>query len=150
MKEKTNFHLNRRKFVKSSALVTGGLVVNALPVDASAYVQGDDVIKVALVGCGGRGTGAASQAMMAKDNVRIVAMADAFRDRLDRCHDTLTKKHGESGQLTVNEEHKFVGFDAYKNAIDLARSGSGKLIFTNDASINIPKEQLYTFLRDLR
>ena len=112
--------LDRRNFLKSSAVVTGGLLVNPLSIEASAYVAGKDHIKVALIGCGGRGTGAASQAMKASEKVRLVAMADAFSDRLEESYNTLSKAHNESGQLNVKKKHKFVGFDAYKKAIDLA------------------------------
>ena len=112
--------LNRRSFIKNSALVTGGLIASSLPISASAYVAGKDDIKVAVIGCGGRGTGAASQAMKADSKVKIVAMAEAFKDRLDDSYDNLMKAHGESGQLMVEDKHKYIGFDAYKKAIDQA------------------------------
>lgn len=83
-----------------------------------------DAIKVALIGCGGRGTGAAMQALLTKQNVKLVAMADAFRDRLDNCYKTLTDENNEDGnvrnKVNVPEEAKFVGFDAYLKAIPLA------------------------------
>ena len=50
----------------------------------------DDAIKVAVIGCGGRGTGATIQAMLSKQNVKLVAMADVFRDRVDKCYKTIT------------------------------------------------------------
>lgn len=111
---------DRRKFIKNSAVLTGGMLATSLPLSASAYVVGKDHIKVALVGCGGRGTGAASQAIKASENVRLVAMADAFADRLEESFNTLTKIHGESEQMAVKKKHKFVGFDAYRKAIDMA------------------------------
>ncbi len=120
MKKNNDNTVNRRKFLKNSAAVTGGLIVNSLPIDASAYVAGKDEIKVALVGCGGRGTGAAYQAMNANEKVRLVAMADAFEDRLLESLANLKKVHEATGRLTVKKEHQFVGFDAYKKAIDLA------------------------------
>ncbi len=94
----------------------------AMPLDiaASAHVLGDDAIKIALVGCGGRGTGAAIQAMSTKENVKLVAMADAFRDRLDDCYKILSTKFAGSDKLLLKEEDKHVGFDAYKAAIDKA------------------------------
>lgn len=111
----------RRQFMKNTALISSGVILNSLPVDASAYVKGNDHINVALVGCGGRGTGAALQALKAKPNVRIVAMADAFQDRLDKCYKYINEEHeGAKGQITVKEKNKFVGFDAYKKAIDKA------------------------------
>ena len=93
MTEKSNpNNESRRKFVRNSALVVGGgVLASALPVGASAYVKGDDTIKVAVIGCGGRGTGAAGQALSAEGNIQLVAMADAFRDRLDTSFENLTK-----------------------------------------------------------
>ncbi|MGB3587694.1 MAG: Gfo/Idh/MocA family oxidoreductase [Tunicatimonas sp.] len=117
-----NLTMNRRKFVRNSAVAAagGGLLISQLPVEASAYVRGNETIKVAVIGCGGRGTGAASQAMSVDQDVKLVAMCDAFRDRLDKCYDNLTQKHGDSGRIDIPEEHKFVGFEGYKDAIALA------------------------------
>jgi len=119
MKKIKKLSQDRRTFIKSSALVAGGLMVNALPIDASAYVAGNDNIKVALIGCGGRGTGAANQAMKASSKVKLVAMADAFSDRLEESYNTLMKIQEKSGKMAV-KKNKFVGFDAYQRAIDLA------------------------------
>lgn len=113
-----NSHLSRRTFVKNSALTAGGgILLGSLPIGSSAYAAGSDTIKVSLIGCGGRGTGAANQALVADEGVKIVALADAFRDRIDDCYDTLQNRWGDSGRLDVPEERKFVGFDAYKKAI---------------------------------
>ncbi len=121
MDKRSNLTLiNRRGFVKSSSALAGGVLLSQLPVGASAYVAGKETLKVALIGCGGRGTGAASQALSTNEDVKLVAMADAFRDRLDESYDNLTKKHGKSSRIDVPEENKFVGFDGYKNAIALA------------------------------
>ena len=111
----------RRDFVKhSAAAAAGGMFLSQLPVQASAYVGGKETLRVALVGCGGRGTGAAVQALSVKEDVKLVAMCDAFRDRLDDSYENIMKKHGESGRVDVPDEHKFVGFDGYKQAIALA------------------------------
>jgi myo-inositol 2-dehydrogenase/D-chiro-inositol 1-dehydrogenase len=69
--------LNRRSFIKNSALFAGGSAIIANPLMSSAFYAGADEIKVALIGCGGRGSGAAFQALSVKENVRLVAMADA-------------------------------------------------------------------------
>ena len=111
---------SRRSFVKNTALVSGGLVVSQLPVARAAHVVGDDSIKVAVVGCGGRGTGAAVQALSTKENVTLVAMADAFQNRLDKSFRLINEKLDNSDKIKVPKEHQFVGFDAYKQAIDLA------------------------------
>lgn len=119
----------RREFVKNTSLLAGGLIAAPLFSNANYFSGSDDVIKVALVGCGGRGTGAAMQALLTKQNVKLVAMADAFRDRLDSCYKTLTsddisESSGKEGnirdRIAVPEENKFVGFDAYQKAIPLA------------------------------
>lgn len=115
---------SRRDFVKQSSLLAGGLV--ALPYFSQAGFNSsvDDAIKVAVIGCGGRGTGAAMQALLTKQNVKLVAMADAFRDRLDSCFKYLSDANNEDGnvsaRVSVPEENKFVGFDGYKKAIALA------------------------------
>jgi predicted dehydrogenase len=107
---------SRRDFLKSStALAVGGALASTLSITRSAHAAGDDTIKVALIGCGGRGTGAADQALSTKGNVKVVALADAFRDRLEQAYNGL-KKHGD--KLDVSEDRKFVGFDAYQKALD--------------------------------
>ncbi|MDN5200421.1 Gfo/Idh/MocA family oxidoreductase [Fulvivirgaceae bacterium BMA10] len=111
---------SRRDFCKSSALLAGGFMMTQLPVQASAFVEGSDKLKLALIGCGGRGTGAANQALNADENVQLVAMADAFRDRLDGSLSNLESKFGKSKKIKVKESGKFVGFDGYKQAIDMA------------------------------
>ena len=111
---------SRRAFVKNTALVSGGLMVSQLPVTQAAHVLGDDTIKVALVGCGGRGTGAAVQALSTEGKVKLVAMADAFQNRLDKSFKHITEKFGNSKKLKVSKDQQFIGFDAYKQAIDLA------------------------------
>jgi len=120
---------SRRDFVRQSSLLAGGLVASPLLSKANFFSGADDVIKVALIGCGGRGTGAAMQALLTKQNVKLVAMADAFRDRLDNCYkelnsDDLSDWSGVKGnvknKIDVPEERKFTGFDAYQKAIPLA------------------------------
>lgn len=122
-------HQSRRNFVKNTSLLAGGMLVMPTLSRANFFSGADDVIKVALVGCGGRGTGAAMQALLSKQNVRLVAMADAFRDRLDSAYKTLNAEDisdmtGDKGNLRsridVPEERKFTGFDGYLKAIPLA------------------------------
>jgi predicted dehydrogenase len=121
-----NSNFSRRDFVKASAVVAGSLSVTSLPFQSAANSSVDDTIKVALIGCGGRGTGAAYQALSVKENVKLVAMADAFRDRIDYAYKNLTtekensKKQSVKSRVDVPEERKFVGFDGYKQAIALA------------------------------
>lgn len=114
---------SRREFVKKTSLIAGSLA--AIPFASKAdffHTSVDDSIKVALVGCGGRGTGAAMQALLTKQNVKLVAMADAFRDRVDECYTALMNDEDANvkDKVAVPEENKFVGFDGYKKAIALA------------------------------
>ena len=121
---------SRREFVKNTSLIAGGLIAAPAISQATNYFSGaDDTIKVALIGCGGRGTGAAMEALLTKQNVKLVAMADAFRDRLDNCYkrlnaDDISESSGQKGnikaKIDVPEERKFVGFDGYLKAIPLA------------------------------
>lgn len=119
---------SRREFVKQSGLLAGGLMAAPFLTRANFFSGADDVIKVALIGCGGRGTGAIMQALLSKQNVKLVAMADAFRDRIDGCYKTITAEDlsdwGVTGNLRskvdVPEERKFTGFEAYLKAIPLA------------------------------
>jgi myo-inositol 2-dehydrogenase / D-chiro-inositol 1-dehydrogenase len=106
----------RRDFLKASAMIAGGTMLSSIPLMGHSSVN--DTIKIALIGCGGRGTGAASQALSTKFNIQLVAMADAFRDQLDNSYKDLTEKFKE--KINVPEDHKFVGFDAYAKAIALA------------------------------
>src|SRR5690606_32000028 len=107
----------RREFLKTSALLAGGALVGNLPF-VGAHAGVDDSIKVAVVGCGGRGTGAAFNALGTGANIKIVALADVFRDRLDEAYSKLAERH--AAKINVPEERKFIGFDAYKQAIPLA------------------------------
>ena len=120
---------SRRDFVKQSSLLAGGIIAAPLLSRANYFSGADDSIKIALIGCGGRGTGAATQALSTAQNVKLVAMCDAFRDNLDHCYNALTaddmseatgKPGNLKGRIDVPEERKFTGFDGYKKAIALA------------------------------
>ena len=112
--------VNRRNFVKGSATVAGGVMLGGLPLESHAHSAANDKIKIALVGCGGRGTGAAIQALTVKEDVELVSMADAFKDRLDSSYENIVTEMGDKKRVNVKNKNKFVGFDAYKGAIDLA------------------------------
>lgn len=109
--------VNRRSFLRASAAVAGTLVA----LDPARFAHGagaDDTLKVALVGCGGRGSGAADQALKTGGSTRLVAMADAFQNRLDGSHEILKKNHPE--KVDVKDDMKFLGFEGYKQAIAAA------------------------------
>lgn len=111
---------SRRDFVKTTALFTAGMMLPGMKMSAMANVLNDKTLKIAVVGCGGRGTGAAVQALKADENVVIVAMADAFEDRLNGSLQNLQKEFEGTKKVNVTEKHRYVGFDAYKKAIDQA------------------------------
>lgn len=121
-KNTTDNAKSRRDFVKKSALLTGAMVLPSMQMNAMVNMSNGKKLKIALVGCGGRGTGAASQALRADDNVELVAMADAFEDRLQGCLTHLNKAFKEEAKkkIKVKDKHQFVGFDAAKKAMDLA------------------------------
>ncbi|MDQ0964755.1 myo-inositol 2-dehydrogenase/D-chiro-inositol 1-dehydrogenase [Flavobacterium sp. W4I14] len=108
---------DRRDFLKATAMLAGGAMLSSIPL-AGAYASGSDTIKIALIGCGDRGTGAAFQALSTKFNIKLVAMADAFQDRLDSSYQSLSGKF--AAKMDVPKERQFVGFDAYLKAIPLA------------------------------
>jgi myo-inositol 2-dehydrogenase/D-chiro-inositol 1-dehydrogenase len=108
--------ITRRGFLSTSGAAIG-VVAGTLAADRLAFAQASDTLKVALVGCGGRGSGAANQALNVP-GTRLVAMADAFKDRLDGALNSLKKEQG--AKVDVPESNQFVGFDGYKQAIALA------------------------------
>jgi myo-inositol 2-dehydrogenase / D-chiro-inositol 1-dehydrogenase len=108
----------RRDFLKNSATLIGGtLLGSALPFNAGAWTLNNEPIKIALIGCGSRGAGAAVNALSTKSNVVLVAMADVFKDKLDETYDNLVKIETIKDAIKVPEKNKFVGFDAYEKAI---------------------------------
>ena len=112
---------SRRDFVKNTALFTGAsMLLPNMQMNAMVNVFNDKKLKIALVGCGGRGTGAAVQALSADENIELVAMADAFEDRLKSSLMNIGKAMGETKKINVKDEHQFVGFDGAQKAMDLA------------------------------
>src|SRR5262249_48205649 len=80
-------------------------------------VSPGDTLRIALIGCGGRGTGAAAQALAADPNLKLVALGDAFNDRLQTSLESLKKLQEIASKIDVPEERCFVGFDAYKQVL---------------------------------
>ena len=106
----------RRSFLKSSSLIAGGLVLPKLTFKSKKTNQ--KKLKIAVVGCGGRGTGAAVQALRADNNVELIALADAFKDRLELSLNAIKDEFAGEKEINIKEKNKFVGFDAYEKAID--------------------------------
>lgn len=118
---------SRRTFLKTSALAAGAVATGSLTALGHAHASVDDAIRIGLVGCGGRGTGAALQALKAHPTVRLVAMADVFVDRLQGSLDNLT--HDDTlesegldasfrSKIDVPQERQFVGWDGYLQLLD--------------------------------
>ncbi len=112
--------MNRRSFFKTTAAVSLGAL--ASQISSKAFAAGDDKIRVGLIGCGGRGTGAARDCIEASDSVELVAMADLFKDRLDWSFKELKegsadKKNAPLKNFNVPAEQCFVGFDAYQKLL---------------------------------
>ena len=104
--------LNRRNFVKGATILGAASSVNAFEINKN--VGNDKPLKIALIGCGGRGTGAAMQALKVRKGVQLVAVADAFQDKAE----AVFKRLSRHPQSKVTKENVFHGFDAYKKAID--------------------------------
>lgn len=83
-----------------------------------AHPGADETLRVGLIGCGGRGTGAAANALRADPNVKLVAMGDAFSDMLENSLNSLKSQGDLAGKIDVPEDRRFTGFDAYKKVID--------------------------------
>jgi myo-inositol 2-dehydrogenase/D-chiro-inositol 1-dehydrogenase len=117
MKKNIPGHTDRRSFLKSTgaALIGSTLALN-LPFPEQAFGARKNTLKVGLIGCGGRGTGAAVQALTADPDVVLTAMGDVFGDRLEEAYKSLVEVFPK--KVKVNKATKFVGFDAYKRVIE--------------------------------
>jgi predicted dehydrogenase len=104
----------RRDFLKTSAVAATALGLAAVPF---VHADGNNTLKVGLIGCGGRGTGAAMQALRADRDVKLWAMGDTFRDRLTGSLATLRRNANLAPRIDVPAARQFVGFDAYRDVI---------------------------------
>ncbi len=116
----TQKKINRRSFVKKTTIGAGALLTVPYSVDAMVNVGNVKKLKLCVVGCGGRGTGAAVQALRADKDVELVAMADAFQDTLDNSLKSIKEELDGEIKVNVKQKNKFVGFDAFKKAIDIS------------------------------
>jgi predicted dehydrogenase len=109
---------SRRDFLKTSAASVAGATLSAqLGAVPGVHAAGGDTLRVGLIGCGGRGTGAATQALHADPNVKLVAMGDVFDDHLQHSLNTLRNDEGIAKKVDVKPDHCFVGFNAYKQVL---------------------------------
>jgi myo-inositol 2-dehydrogenase/D-chiro-inositol 1-dehydrogenase len=108
---------DRRDFLKATSGALGTALVAGFPSIISAQTT-SKAIKVGLVGCGGRGTGAASQALHADDYAELVAVADIEQSHVDKCLDTLKRISKISDRVKVDKPAQFLGLDAYQKVLD--------------------------------
>jgi predicted dehydrogenase len=121
---------SRREFLKTTGKLAAAsaLAGVALP---QVHAAGSDMIQLALIGCGGRGTGAAADALNTKSGpINLVAMADVFENRLASSYENLSKNF--AAQMDV-KDHKFIGFDAYQKAMDCLKPGDVAIFATPPA-----------------
>ncbi len=107
---------SRRDFLKAAATI-GGTLAGVASLNPVVHASGDDTLRVGLIGCGGRGTGAASQALMADTRVKLTAMGDLFEDQLQLSLKTLNEARNLDTKIDVPKERQFVGFDAYQQVL---------------------------------
>jgi predicted dehydrogenase len=123
---------NRREFLKHSGRIAGAAVLAGAAVPL-VHAGEDHTIRLALVGCGSRGAGAAENALLVKQGpVKLVAMADVFPHRLEGTYKELRKQFADA-RLDVPKDRQFIGFDAYQNAIDCLRPGDVAILATPPA-----------------
>ena len=123
--------MSRRDVLKTTTLAAGTVAASQL-VLPKAYAAENDTVQIALVGCGGRGTGAASNALSSPSaQTKLVAMADVIEEKLDRSYYQLATRHQE--KVEVPEDQQFVGFDGYKKAMDMLNPGDVVILTTPPA-----------------
>src|SRR5271170_5765039 len=119
---------SRREFIKTTGRLAAASALAGMTVPY-VHAQGNDTLQVALIGCGGRGTGAAANAMdVTHGPVKLVAMADVFQDRLNTSYDSLMQAHSQN--MDVPQDRKFIGFDAYRRAMDCLKPGDVAIFTT--------------------
>ena len=121
MTENNSGGTSRREFLKSTSCIA---VASAMASVAVPHVHAgeNNTINVALIGCGGRGTGAAADALSVKQGpLKLVAMSDVFEDRLKASYGNLSNRYAD--KMEVPEDRRFVGFDGYQKAMDCLNPG---------------------------
>jgi len=122
---------SRRQFLARSTKVVAGSVLTGVAM-SRVYGGEDNTIRLALVGCGGRGTGAVSNALSSPTGpTRLIAMADVFEERITRSYKSLSGRFGK--RIDVPPDRRFIGFDAYRKAIDCLRPGDVMVQATHSA-----------------
>ncbi len=131
MSERTPNNTSRRDFLKNTGRLAATSVL-AAGLGSRIYAAENNTIKVVLIGCGGRGTGAAHEALSVKNGpTKLVALADVFEGRVRSSYDNLVKQHAK--QMDVPPDRRFVGFDGYKKAMDCLDKGDIAIFATPPA-----------------
>lgn len=117
MSDPNTSEFDRRKFIRTTAAATAATTAFA-GAARGAGIDPDKKIKVGFVGTGGRGTGAALQALSADDNIELHAVADVFQEKIDKSLETLRKNSKLEGKIDVAPERQFTGLDGYKRVLD--------------------------------
>ncbi len=122
----------RREFIKTTGRIAAASALAGVSLPA-VHAAGSSLIQVALVGCGGRGSGAAANALSTQKQgpIKLVSMADVFENRLSGSYDGLKSQCGDN--VEVLQDRKFIGFDAYKKAIDCLKQGDVVILTTPPA-----------------
>lgn len=107
---------SRREFLRTSATAAAATAIGTLELSRSAFAAGGDALRVGMIGCGGRNSGAGAQALKADKGAKLVAMCDIFMDRINGAREAITAAC--PGQVDVPEGHRFKGFDGYKQVIE--------------------------------
>jgi len=131
MSENSNHVTTRRQFLRNTGRVAGAMAVTAATVPF-VHAGENNTVRLVLVGCGGRGTGAAANALSVKNGpIELVAMADVFENRLSSSYRSLNRQF--SSQVKVREDRRFIGFDAYRKAVDCIGPGDVAIFATPPA-----------------
>ncbi|MFO1022935.1 MAG: hypothetical protein U0903_19890 [Planctomycetales bacterium] len=131
MSEKKIHGVSRREALKTTGRAAAAVAAISNLAMPSLYAASTDLIQVALVGCGGRGTGAASQALSTTSGpIKLVAMADVFDTKLSSSYQRLTGSPKIKAQVDVPEDRKYIGFDGYKKAMDCLKPGDVVILAT--------------------
>ena len=122
MNQTSKSGITRRELIQTSGKIAAASALAGVAVP-HVHAAENNTIQVALVGCGGRGTGAAANALSVKSGpIKLVAMADVFADRLDASYKSIMKRL-DASKVDVPEDRQFIGFDGYQKAMDCLQAG---------------------------
>ena len=131
MHSSDNHPISRRELGKRVGQIAAASALAGVAIPAVHAAGAEGTVQIALIGCGGRGTGAAGDALRARGvRAKLIAMADAFEDRLKTSFGSLSRDEGLKEKIDVSPEHKYIGFEAYKQAMDALSPGDVAIFAT--------------------